>query len=298
MKRTLLSASIVLACAFGVSQPTFAQTGTEASRQVASIGVPNPAVHVRESIDRLRANDLLGLVQTLMPPAQFKMLQGAYEIGRQEQPTDEHRERFAEAVARYAAPDAVEVLMAEIEPKLIEARPKAEGAILMGIGAMQMAVASPESDLTDDQRAALRMAIPGIERWAKSTDFLDSNSMRNALTLITDAARSTGIYAIEDVQRLTLEQALGQASSVLAATKQALRIYGLDLDEIADSVYVEVLDVDGHTAKVRTTVTVFNAPITKEMELTLVEGRWYGKEAVLNFDFDHDDDHHHYQFDS
>lgn len=290
MNRTLLSASILLACAIGASQPTFAQSNVEANSTTTSIGVPNPAVHIRETVQRLRANDLLGLVQTAMPPAQFQMLQGAYEIGRNEPATDEHREKFAEAVARYADPNAVEILMAEIEPKLIEARPKAEGAILMGLGAMQMAIASPESDLNEEQRAALRMAVPGIEQWAKSTDFLSSASMRRALTLVTDAARSTGIYRIEDVQQLSLEQALGQASSILVAAKQALRIYGLDLDEIADSLYVEVLDVDGHTAKVRTTVTVFNAPISKEMELTLVEGRWYGKEAVIQFNM-HDHDH-------
>ncbi|MCB1606408.1 MAG: hypothetical protein KDI71_05475 [Xanthomonadales bacterium] len=293
MKRTLLSSSILLACAFAAAQPVFAQTSTEAKPGTASIGVPNPAVHVREAVERLRANDLLGLAQVMMPPAQFQMLQGAYEIGRQEQPSDRQREKFAEFAAHYADANAVDKLMEEIEPKLVEARPKAEGAVLMGLGAMQMAISSPDADLSDEQRAALRLAMPGIERWVKSTDFLSSDSMRQALTLVTNAARATGIFSIEDLQQLSLEQALSQGSSVLAATKQALRIYGLDLDAIADSVYVEVLDVDGKSATVRTTVTIFEAPISKEMELVLVDGRWYGKEAVVNFDFD-DDDHFHF----
>ncbi len=293
MKVRQLSLSILFACGMGAALPALAQSNVEAKPASASIGVPNPAVHVREAVQRLRANDVLGLVQTLMPPAQFQMLRGAYEIGRQETPTDEQREKFAEAVAKYADPNSVEILMAEIEPKLIEARPKAEGAILMGLGAMQMAISAPDTDLTEEQRAALRLAMPGIERWVKSTDFLSSDSMRQALTLVTDAARATGIYSIEDMQQLSLEQALGQAGSVLAATKQALRIYGLDLDTIADSVYVEVVDVDGESATVKTTVTIFDAPLSKEMELVLVDGRWYGKEAVISFDFDdHEFEYH------
>ena len=43
-------------------------------------------------------------------------------------------------------------------------------------------------------------------------------------------------------------------------------------------------EIDGSTARVRTTVTVFNAPIATEHDLVLLEGRWYGKEAAENFD--------------
>lgn len=79
---------------------------------------------------------------------------------------------------------------------------------------------------------------------------------------------------------LSFEQVLAKAGSLLAASKQALYIYGLDINAIADSLQVQVLNQEGQTARVRTTITIFEAPISSEMDLVLLEGRWYSKTSV------------------
>ena len=142
------------------------------------------------------------------------------------------------------------------------------------------------AEMTEAQRAALRAALPGLQQWVTTTDFLSSQSMRQALTLITNAARNTGVANLDQLKMLSFEEVLAKAGSVLAASKQAIRIYGLDLDQIADSIDVQVLTIEGATARVRTTVTVFDAPIATEHELVLVDGRWYGKDAVVNWTID------------
>ncbi|MDX2298828.1 MAG: hypothetical protein NW204_03805 [Xanthomonadaceae bacterium] len=257
----------------------WAQNGVEA-RSVAARSAPDPAQQVLDMARMLRSNDLVGLVQAAVPPRAYEEMRTAYELHRTEPTSESERAEFAEKLAKLAAPDAVDQLMVEIEPKLEEARPKAPSAILMGIGAAQLALLSDESDLTDDQRAALQRALPGFQDWVTRTDFLSSSSLREALTLVTDAVRSTGIRDIEQLKSMSLEQAIAQAETVLAASKQALLIYGLDLDAIADSMQVEVVSMDATTARVRTTVTVFDAPIFAEQDLVLLDGRWYGKQAA------------------
>lgn len=290
MKRNLLSMSLMLASLFGAAQPMIAMDASAASAQVANVSVPDPAVQIRDAVRKLRNNDLAGLIQVMVPAAHYQEFRSAYEAALTEPTTDEQRAEFAEAWGKIAAPDAVEKLMAEIEPKLIEARPQAPGALMMGIGALQMAVTSPEADLTDDQRATLRQALPGIQSWVTATDFLSSESMRRALTLVADAARNTGISNVDQLKMLSLEETLAKAGSVLSAAKQAVRIYGLDLDAIADTLAVEVLAIEGDTARVRTTITVFNAPLSKELDLVLVDGRWYGKDMGVHFgSHDHSD---------
>ena len=69
-----------------------------------------------------------------------------------------------------------------------------------------------------------------------------------------------------------------------------MQLYGIDLDAVVDSMQVDVLENDGQVARVRTTVTLFGAPVWHEHELVLVEGRWYGKHAAIAFDHDHDED--------
>lgn len=288
MKLKLLSMSLLLAGAIVAAQPSLAASSA-AALPASSQSIPDPALQVREVVRSLRANDLAALVRAMVPPSKLQEIRQAYELKRGEPTSPEERAEFEEKLARFTAPDAVDVLMAEIEPKLVEARPQVAGATMMGIGAAQMAIASPESDLTSEQRATLQAALPGIQRWVTTTDFLSSVSMRQALTLVTDAARATGIGNLDQLKMLSFEEVLAKAGSVLAATKQAVRIYGLDLDAIAASAQFETLAIEGNTARVRTTVTVFDAPLSGEFELVLVEGRWYGKHALEEIHVEIDD---------
>lgn len=290
MKRKLLSLALMAAFAAGPAFTSFAMAAAPSA--TAAISAPDPARHVEDLARLFRAGDVTGLAEALIPPSKWEEVRLMYELKRLEPTSDEDRAEFAEKIAKFTAPDAVERLMGEIEPKLEEARPQAVGAMLMAFGAMQMAVASPESDLTPEQRAALESALPGIQGWASGTDFLSSESMRRALTLLTDAARRTGFSDLDQIKALPLEGVLDRAGPVLAAAKDAVRIYGVDLDQIADSLQVEVLEQTADTARVRTTVTLFNAPVWTDHDLVLVEGRWYGKQSLVKF-HDHDHDHGH-----
>ena len=127
---------------------------------------------------------------------------------------------------------------------------------------------------------ALKSALPGIQKWATETDFLSSISMRQALSFLADAARNTGVRSIDELKMLSFEQALSKAGTMLAASKQALFVYGLDINAITDSLQVQILKQEGQTARVRTTITLFGAPISSEVDLVLLEGSWYSKTTV------------------
>jgi hypothetical protein len=293
MKARLLALALLATGLAGSVTPLYAREVAVAA-QARSVSAPDPALQIKQLAQLFRNGDMIGLAQAVVPPSRWEEIKLVYELHRLEPTSDADRERFAEKIAKFTAPDAVDQLMLEIEPELEKARPQAPAAMLMAFGAMQMAVASPDSDLTDEQRATLQKALPGIQGWASSTDFLSSDSMRRALTLLTDAARQTGISDIDQLKALPLEGVLDRAGTVLAAAKQAVRVYGLDLDAIAASLQVEVLAIEGDTARVRTTVTVFDAPVWAEHELVLIEGRWYDAHSARHFLIDldgHDRDH-------
>lgn len=278
MKSSRLSMSLLfvgLSCAVN---PAFAQVRVTAP--AVSQSVPNPALQIRDLARILRANDLSGLVNALVPPSQYQLMRQAYELHRLQPITPAERAKFSEGIAKLTDANAVDKFMLEIEPKLVEARPKAAGALLMGMGALQVALASDDSELNPEQRAALKSALPGIQKWASETDFLSSISMRQALSLLADAARNTGVRSIDELKMLSFEQALSKAGTLLAASKQALFVYGLDVNAIADSLQVQILKQEGQTARVRTTITLFGAPISSEVDLVLLEGRWYSKTTV------------------
>jgi hypothetical protein len=288
MKNNRLSLSLLLVGLIGSAQPLLAQQAEQPKSRSFSVTLtaPDPAVQIRDTVRLLRANDVAGLLSALVPPNNLHRLRQAYEAHRVEPITDTERQEFNKGVAQLLAADGVAQMMAEIEPKLLEARPKASGAVMMGIGALQVALASQDNGLTDAQRASLQAALPGFQRWASSTDFLSALSMRQALTLLSDAARGTGVNSVEALRALNFEQILAKSGAIFAASKEALLIYGVDLDAIANSLQVQVLNIEGQTARVRTTVTVFDAPISSEQQLVLIEGRWYSENVATAWKFD------------
>lgn len=287
MKVRILALALMVAGSATAASPLSltqqAATGLTAGVHAITAQAPDPAQQIEHWARMFRNDDVVGLVEAVLPETRWEQAKAAYELSKLAEVDEHERAEFAAKVAEITGPDAVDNLMAKIEPKIEEARPQVPGALLMAAGAIQMAANSPESELTEAQRAALRDAAPGIQAWLESTDFLDTATLRQALTLITDAARSANIRELDDVRKLTLEGVLDRAGPVLAATKRAALLYGLDLNRMADSLQVEVIERDAETAKVRTTVDVFGAPVSIEHELELVEGRWYGKEMARNF---------------
>ncbi len=280
MNSSRLSMSFLFVGLISAVNPAFAQERVTPVSRSVSQSVPDPALQIRDLARVLRANDLGGLINALVPPSQIQMMRQAYELHRLQPISPAERTKFSEGIAKLTDANAVDKFMLEIEPKLVEARPKAAGALLIGMGALQVALASDDSELTAEQRVALQSAMPGIQKWAAETDFLSSISMRQALSLLTNAARNTGVRSIDELKMLSFEQALSKAGTLLSASKQALYVYGLDINAIADSLQVQVLKQEGQTARVRTTITIFDAPISSEMDLVLLEGRWYSKTTV------------------
>lgn len=262
----------------GTPQPVLAQATTV--KATANHSVPDPARQIEHWVRLFRADDVAGLAEAMIPASKWEEAQLTYELHQLDPISEAEQAEFAEKLERITGPDAVELLMAQIEPELEKARPQAPGALMMAIGGMQLAIASPESKLSEEQRQVLQEALPGVQQWASSTDFLSSETMREALSLLTTAARQTGIRDLEQLKALPLETVLGHAGSMLAAAKQAVGLYGLDLDAIADSLRVDVLEIDGERARVRTTITLFDTPVWHEHDLVLFEGRWYPKHSV------------------
>lgn len=284
MKSKLLCLSLMAAGLIGPVPVVSALESTPQPVRVASVSAPDPAIEIKRLAELFRAGDLAALAQAMTPRSKWEAARAEFDRKRNKPTSEADRAEFAEKMRQITAPDAVDQIIAKLEPDLVKAREQRPAVLLMAFGAAQFAVNSADSDLTQAQREALRSVLPGFQRWATATDFLSTDTLRRSLTLLTDAARRANITDIDQLKALPLEGVLERASPVLAAAKEAVRNYGIDLDAVADSLKVEVLQRGTDTARVRTTVTVFGAPVWAEHDLVLVDGHWYGKHASIAID--------------
>jgi len=250
---------------------------------VESSQAPDPARHVLDLVRHFRNDDVRSLIQATMPPEAWEEARLKYEVERQQPTSESDRARFAADWERATSPDAVDRIMAEVEPKLAEARAQLPGALLMGFAALQMAVESPDSGLTELQRRNLKALAPGVQQWATSVDFLSADRLRHAVTLVTDSLRDTGLDDLEAIKALPMEVLVDRFAPVLGAAKAAVREYGVDLDGVADSLQVEVLEMEDDVARIRTTITLLGGQVSGDHSLILVDGRWYPGELGTHF---------------
>jgi len=285
-KLALPAALAFLLSACGKDEAPPATTAAPAPAAVAAPAkAAGPAQQLQEMSKALKNNDLAAIVKGALPPDQYKQMKAEYDKSRAEPVTEEQRKEFTDQLNKLTGPTAIDDLMAQIEPQLAEVKPQAQGMIMMGLGAAQSTLASEDdSKLTAEQKATLTAMMPEVQKWAMSTDFFDAAKIRQSLTLVSDAVKKSGITSLDDMRKLEFEQMLVKASAVFGAVKQSLALYGLDLNAMADSVKVEVLTEQGDSARVKTSMSFFGAPISTESDLVKIDGRWYGKDAIEAFE--------------
>lgn len=284
LRKLLLPAALTFALV-ACGKKEEAASAPAAAPVAASVAAPaasTPAAALQSVSKAFQANDVATLLKISVPKSAYADIKSKYEANiAKEEITDEERKEFAEGLAKITGPNAVNDLMAQIEPQLAAMKPQMSGMIAMGVAGLQMSLASPDNtSMTEAQKAQAGAVLNGLQGWAMKTDFSDAGKVRAALTDISNAVKATGVTTLDQVKALQFEEALGKASILLAGVKKALRNYDLDIDAIMASQKVQVLSETGDTARVKTSFSVFDVPVEAESELVKIDGSWYAKDSV------------------
>ena len=219
--------------------------------------------------DALKQNDVRHLVELVSTKVALEEMKAQFAKMKTEPVSVDERRQFTESFGRLTAPNAIDSIMKEIEPKLMEYKNQLPGYIAMGAGALQMQVAN--SSVSEAEKASATKAISAMQTWAGKTDFADAKRARNAVTALVDAAKSIDLKTPEDVKALSFEQALDKVGVCLGGFKKALKAYDFDLDAMLGSVKVTDLAKPG---EVQIKAAIFGTELTSKGNLTQRDGRW------------------------
>ena len=269
-----VSISLALMCQVGTAAPVQAEKPAQTGAALSAATQIDPATQIMAQLRALRSNDVQALLRSATDQSGYDALRAKYELARAAPISEKDRQKFAKSIGKLLKPNAENTLMQEIEPQLVKNRPQMAGALLMGFGAMQMALAKQDDKLSEPQRSALQALVPEVQKWASSTDFLSSDLMRKVIRIGIDTAKNSGVRSLDDAKALSFEQATQRADQFVLAIKQAALVYGLQIDQILDSVRVQTLKVQGNLASVRSSAVIFGVPLSHEHQLSFNEGRW------------------------
>ncbi len=286
IKLTRLSLALAFACAaIGCNQQQ--QAAAPAAAPVVAPAAAGPDAAIKASLQALRSNNIGALLDNTLPTAQLAKIKADWNKDLNKDPvTDDDRKKFAEGVAKLTAPDAEAKLYAEIEPKLKEADAQMAQQmpmmIAMGQGMLQSTV-QQSKDLDDKQKEQATAAIAATAAWAQKVKFTDPALVKQAIAVGCKTARDVNIKTLDEARALTYDQGMQKAGIVLGGVKQVFEVYGFSIDKTLDSAKVETVANQGDAAKVKLSYTLFDTPLSSDSDMVKVDGRWYGKQALEQF---------------
>ncbi len=242
-----------------------------------------PEGSVQAGAEALQKGDVRAFVLSQVPPRELDKLRAEWKAEAKEPVDAAEAQRFAEQMAKFSDPKAVDNMMREIEPKLAEFDREGAAQMPMLIGMMTgMAQASIQQnkDLDAPAKAQAMQMVNALTRWLGTAKFTDRAKVRSAVEALAGAARASKVRSMQQLQAMPFDAALDEYSRVFRAFKTVLATYGLALDPVFASVKTKVLSKKDATAKVQITYRMLDTDFKHDLDMVKIGDRWYGAKTA------------------
>ncbi len=246
-----------------------AQDGTPAA-------TTEPASTVAHLAGRLHENDLAGFARDAVPAKQYAELDAAWRDGRSRWPLTELPldEQIVPLLAALTAPDAEQALQQGYDRQFAHQHRDLKAAA-RSLGLFGVQYISHEGHYSDEQRAHYTQVIQALSEWAEQAPLGDPGQARQAIAILTAAARETGIDNEAALRDAGMEEGLDRLAPLFAAFKAVAADYGLSLDDSLAGLRTGEVKQQGDQASVRIHYPLAGREIEAVIRLKRRDGHWF-----------------------
>lgn len=232
----------------------------------------------------LRSNDSAALIDSFGSGALEDFLSAGADLSAEEMaakiaegPPNEGDRDLLRLWTTLAQPNGVALVSAEWYPVWQAKVPQALAAAQMSLLGLREQLAKNTNMAPGDrmQLTELQWAITG---WLARTDFADRKHFEQLLGLARELILASGKAHPLELLSLGPEKRLQLADRALRSTKTAVALYGLDAQQILDSMQLKTERTDPKTALIRFSMKMLNVPLRFEQALVWYDGRWVDAE--------------------
>lgn len=245
----------------------------------AETGSPEGAVMA--GVNALRDNDLGAFLEVTIPQEQLNKMRAEYAENMQEPVSPSDAAQFEAQMAMLTGPDAEDTLMAQIEPQITQMAAQLPFMIGMVRG-MALGQIQENPDMEDEQREKAQQIVGAVFDWAESADLGNLDKARDAVGIVTAAARDLDLSTMEEVRALSFDDAMDKGGMALGAAKDVLDVYGLSVNDMLDSFEAETVADRGDEADVRVSFDFLGTEHSVDGKMVKRDDRWFSKGAMEN----------------
>lgn len=243
-----------------------------------------PQQTVQRSIELTRSGDIAGLIEHMLPPAEFARVKAEWNDRKNdEEPNEEQRQKFAEMMAKLTAPDAVDTIYAEIEPDIrqfdAQYQKQMPTIVSMGRGYLRGLVQQSQ-ELTASEKEQANSVIEALAQWVEKTRFTDPERVRKALAIISETARQLDLKTLDQARALDFDQSAPKMQIAFDGLKKVLEVYDFSIDQTLDSVNTELVSNEGDKASVKISYTLLGTPLETRSEMVRIDDRWFAQDTI------------------
>ena len=180
LARTALLATLAIATAA-------CNRDSATSNNAAATG---PQQALQKSIGLAREGDIGGLIENMLPPAEFSRIKAEWTNQKDDAAIDDAaRARFAETMAKLTAPDAADALFKEFEPDIrqFDAQYQQQIPTMVAMGRSYLKGLMQQSqELSVSEKEQAVGIIDALAKWVEKTRFTDPDLVRKALGILTE----------------------------------------------------------------------------------------------------------------
>ncbi len=274
LARTALLATLAIATAA-------CNRDSATSNNAAATG---PQQALQKSIGLAREGDIGGLIENMLPPAEFSRIKAEWTNQKDDAAIDDAaRARFAETMAKLTAPDAADALFKEFEPDIrqFDAQYQQQIPTMVAMGRSYLKGLMQQSqELSVSEKEQAVGIIDALAKWVEKTRFTDPDLVRKALGILTESARELDLKSLDEARNLSFEQTAPKLKISFNGLKKVLDLYGFSIDKTLDSAKTELVSSTADSAVVKVSYTLLETPLQSSVEMVRIDDRWYNKDTI------------------
>ena len=226
-----------------------------------------PEAQMKLWLGMIRRNDFTPLA-TVIPEKEWAMVERGWKIQLAKQGPKADAE-LDQQLALLRTPGAVDAIMIKLQPELAKLNPVALATQLRGLSGWLTPLAQqgdPASRKLDV--AGLQSWVGDVADWLPKSGLNDKAKTRKAMESAVACVQALEVANVQQLRQIHLRDMLPRFGKALAAFKEMLRPYDLNLDALLDS--VKIIKMAGEGGRRTMTVTYNTFGKQRQMDIDLV----------------------------